>query len=79
MVSASPEIRFPNFYGINIPTARELIAHGRDIETLRQEIGADALIFQTLDDLIGSLSHINPMIEGFETSIFDGRYLTKES
>ncbi|TNF12016.1 MAG: amidophosphoribosyltransferase, partial [Vibrionaceae bacterium] len=55
MVSAAPEIRFPNVYGIDMPSANELIAHGRDNEAICKQIGADALIFQTLDDLVDAV------------------------
>lgn len=52
IVSAAPEIRFPNVYGIDMPSANELIAHGRDNDAICKQIGADALIFQTLEDLV---------------------------
>lgn len=45
LASAAPEIRFPNVYGIDMPTANELIAHGREVDEIRQIIGADGLIF----------------------------------
>ena len=53
--SAAPEIRFPNVYGIDMPTANELIAHGREVEEVCKLIGADGLIFQDLDDLIDAV------------------------
>lgn len=76
MVSAAPEIRFPNVYGIDMPSAHELIAHGRDVEAICQSIGADHLIYQTLDDLIEAVRIGNPSIDNFETSVFDGHYVT---
>ncbi|MFC3022639.1 amidophosphoribosyltransferase [Vibrio zhugei] len=76
MVSAAPEIRFPNVYGIDMPSANELIAHGRDNEAICQQIGADALIFQTLDDLVAAVGEGNPDIQQFETSVFNGEYVT---
>ncbi|MGO1297738.1 MAG: amidophosphoribosyltransferase [Vibrio sp.] len=76
MVSAAPEIRFPNVYGIDMPSANELIAHGRDNEAICQQIGADALIFQTLDDLVAAVGEGNPAIQNFETSVFNGEYVT---
>lgn len=76
MVSAAPEIRFPNVYGIDMPSAHELIAHGRDNDEICKQIGADALIFQTLDDLIDAVRLGNPEIEKFETSVFNGEYVT---
>lgn len=76
MVSAAPEVRFPNVYGIDMPSANELIAHGRDPEEISKMIGADALMFQDLDDLIIAVGMGNPSITTFETSVFSGQYVT---
>ncbi|MGY5615571.1 amidophosphoribosyltransferase [Vibrio cincinnatiensis] len=76
LVSAAPEIRFPNVYGIDMPSANELIAHGRDNEAICQQIGADALIFQTLEDLVQAVGLGNPDITQFEASVFNGEYVT---
>ncbi|MDW6016452.1 amidophosphoribosyltransferase [Vibrio plantisponsor] len=76
MVSAAPEIRFPNVYGIDMPTANELIAHGRDNADICKQIGADALIFQTLEDLEDAVRAGNPDIAKFEASVFNGEYVT---
>jgi amidophosphoribosyltransferase len=76
LVSAAPEIRFPNVYGIDMPSANELIAHGRDNDAICKQIGADALIFQTLDDLVDAVGLGNRSIERFETSVFNGEYVT---
>ncbi|PHM26600.1 amidophosphoribosyltransferase [Xenorhabdus budapestensis] len=76
--SAAPEVRFPNVYGIDMPNANELIAHGREIKEIRQLIGADALIYQDLTDLIAAVREENPDIERFEGSVFDGIYVTKD-
>ncbi|MBD1573794.1 amidophosphoribosyltransferase [Vibrio sp. S17_S38] len=76
MVSAAPEVRFPNVYGIDMPSANELIAHGRDPEEISKMIGADALMFQDLDDLIIAVGVGNPSITTFETSVFSGQYVT---
>lgn len=76
LVSAAPEIRFPNVYGIDMPSANELIAHGRDNEAICKQIGADGLIFQTLPDLIEAVRLGNPDIAKFETSVFNGEYVT---
>lgn len=78
LASAAPEIRFPNVYGIDMPSVSELIAHGREAEEIRQIIGADALIFQDLEDLIAAVKEENPDIEQFECSVFNGVYLTKD-
>ncbi len=76
--SAAPEIRFPNVYGIDMPSANELIAHGREVDEIRQLIGADALIFQDLTDLIDAVREDNPDITQFECSVFNGIYVTKD-
>lgn len=76
--SASPEVRFPNVYGIDMPSANELIAHGREVDEIRQLIGADDLIFQDLTDLIAAVREENPDITTFECSVFNGVYVTKD-
>ncbi|CAM3574887.1 Amidophosphoribosyltransferase [Vibrio aerogenes CECT 7868] len=75
MVSAAPEIRFPNVYGIDMPSANELIAHGRDNDAICRQIGADQLIFQTIEDLVDAVRSGNPDIQRFETSVFNGEYV----
>lgn len=74
--SAAPEIRFPNVYGIDMPSANELIAYGREIEQICECIKADGLIFQDIDDLVDAVREENPAITRFETSVFDGNYIT---
>ncbi|MEI7969232.1 MAG: amidophosphoribosyltransferase [Betaproteobacteria bacterium] len=74
--SASPPVRFPNVYGIDMPSARELIATGRDDEEVAREIGADRLIYQDLDGLVAAVRSVNPAIRSFETSCFSGNYVT---
>ena len=76
MASAAPPVRFPNVYGIDMPTTDELIAHGRSIEEIRQFIGADALIYQDVDAMKRVVAALNPRIDSFEASCFDGRYIT---
>ncbi|MGL5289890.1 MAG: amidophosphoribosyltransferase, partial [Aeromonas sp.] len=76
--SAAPEIRFPNVYGIDMPIANELIAHGREVDEVCQLIGADGLIFQDLDDLEDAVREINPALRQFETSVFNGHYVTSD-
>jgi len=76
--SAAPEIRFPNVYGIDMPTTSELIAHGRDVDEISKMIGADGMIFQDLEDLIEAVRMENPEIKRFETSVFDGNYITND-
>jgi amidophosphoribosyltransferase len=76
MASAAPPVRFPNVYGIDMPTPEELIAHGRTIEEIRAYIGADALIYQDVDAMKRVVKALNPKIDGFEASCFDGVYVT---
>lgn len=78
LASAAPEIRFPNVYGIDMPSVNELIAHGREVDEICKIIGADALIFQDLDDLIDAAREDNPDIAQFECSVFNGIYVTKD-
>ncbi|WP_281561717.1 amidophosphoribosyltransferase [Thalassomonas sp. RHCl1] len=76
--SAAPEIRFPNVYGIDMPSANELIAHGRELDDICELLGADKLIFQSIDDLVAAVGVANPEIKMFETSVFDGNYITND-
>ena len=74
--SASPPVRYPNVYGIDMPTRRELLANGRSDEEIALEIGADAVVYQDLADLIAAVRSVNPRIERFDASCFDGCYIT---
>jgi amidophosphoribosyltransferase len=74
--SASPPVRFPNVYGIDMPTRRELLANGRTDEEIAREIGADAVVYQDLPDLIAAVQSVNPAIQRFDASCFDGCYVT---
>lgn len=74
--SAAPPVRFPNVYGIDMPAPAELIAHGRSEQQVQEHIGADWLIYQTLDDLVRAVKHDNADIREFDTSCFSGEYLT---
>lgn len=74
--SAAPAVRYPNVYGIDMPAAHELIAHDRTEEEVGRLIGADWLIYQELDDLIDACRDLNPEVERFDCSVFDGRYVT---
>ena len=76
MVSAAPGVRYPNVYGIDMPTANELIAHGRTDDEVGEIIGADWIIYQDLDDLIASGTEGNPEVKRFDCSVFDGDYVT---
>ena len=74
--SAAPPVRFPNVYGIDMPTRHELIATGRSDEEIAREIGADELIYQDLEALERAVRDLNPRLTNFETSCFSGRYVT---
>src|SRR5664279_3428594 len=76
LASAAPPVRFPNVYGIDMPTKDELVAHGRTIEEIRQFIGADALIYQDVAAMKRVVAALNPKLDGFEASCFDGHYIT---
>ena len=74
--SASPPVRFSNVYGIDMPTRDELIASDRNDEEIAREIGCDALVYQDLDAMVEAVRAGNPAIQDFDTSCFDGRYIT---
>lgn len=74
--SAAPAVRFPNVYGIDMPTQSELIAFGRDTDEVAREIGADGLVYQSLIDLEQSIRDLNPAMTQFESSCFNGKYVT---
>jgi amidophosphoribosyltransferase len=76
MASAAPPVRFPNVYGIDMPTKDELVAHGRSVDEIRQIIGCDALIYQDVDAMKRAIGALNPAIKGFDASCFDGVYVT---
>jgi amidophosphoribosyltransferase len=69
-------VRFPNVYGIDMPTSEELVAHGRTNEEIRLLIGADALIYQEVDGMKAAIGKLNPAIKDFDASCFDGVYVT---
>jgi amidophosphoribosyltransferase len=74
--SAAPPVRYPNVYGIDMPTAAELVATNRTEAQIAQEIGADLLIYQDLDALKAAIRAVNPRLTRFEASCFDGIYVT---
>ncbi len=73
--SAAPPVRYPNVYGIDMPSAHELVAHNRCIDEIAKELGVDKLIYQDLDDLVEA-TRKNTNIKDFDTSCFDGQYIT---
>jgi len=75
--SASPPIRFPNVYGIDMPFVEELVAYGKKVEQICDDIGADRLIYQNLADLESAVKENNPKISNFDSSCFSGEYITR--
>ena len=77
VASSAPRVMFPNVYGIDMPTKAELLCgDGKDEEAVARELGADAVIYQTLEGLKASLHELNPKIDVFDCSCFDGVYVT---
>jgi amidophosphoribosyltransferase len=74
--SAAPPVRYPNVYGIDMPSSEELIAHNRSEDKIARLIGADRLIYQDLEDLVEAARAGNPAIAEFDTSCFTGYYVT---
>ncbi|MSQ56886.1 MAG: amidophosphoribosyltransferase [Limnohabitans sp.] len=80
LASAAPPVRFPNVYGIDMPTPEELVAFNRTVEEVRQIIGCDALIYQDVDKMKDAVKRAtysaSPQLNGFDASCFDGVYIT---
>lgn len=76
LASAAPPVRFPNIYGIDMPAVDELVAHGRSIEEIEKLLGCDWLIYQDLEDLELAVREGNPALTHFDSSCFDGKYVT---
>lgn len=76
MASAAPPVRYPNVYGIDMPTSQELVAHNRTVEEIREIIGCDALIYQDVEAMKKAIGSLNPAIKDFDASCFDGVYVT---
>jgi amidophosphoribosyltransferase len=74
--SAAPPVKYPNVYGIDMPSRRELIATGRTDDEICREISADRIVYQDLSDLIAAVKKCNPAITRFDCSCFDGEYIT---
>ena len=82
LASAAPPVRYPNVYGIDMPTAAELVAHGRTVEEIRAVIGCDALIYQDIEGMKRAVLRRcppcrNAALDGFDASCFDGIYVTR--
>ena len=78
LASAAPPVKFPNVYGIDMPSRNELLAYNKDDKEIVKDIGADALIYQDLDDLKSTIIKENTSLENFDCSCFDGQYVTSD-
>lgn len=76
--SAAPPVRYPNVYGIDMPTRDELIASNRTDDEIRQEIGADALYYQSIDDMMRAVTDLRADMTSFDASCFNGQYITND-
>ncbi|MEZ5462448.1 amidophosphoribosyltransferase [Dokdonella sp.] len=76
LASAAPPVRYPNIYGIDMPSAAELVAHGRTEAEIEKVLGADWLVFQDLSDLVASIAEGNEKLQEFDASCFSGEYVT---
>ena len=75
LASASPPVKFPNFYGVDMPSRKEFVANGLTNEEVCRVLGADGLVYQTVDDLLESGYEMNPAIKRFDAACFDGHYV----
>lgn len=73
--SAAPPVRYPHVYGINMPSRHELVAHGRTIPEIAEELGCDYLVYQEVDDLKAAIMEGTDLVD-LDMSCFDGRYVT---
>lgn len=76
VASAAPPVKYPNVYGIDMPTKQEFIANGLSTEEIRRVLGADALFYQKIEDLIWAAQEGNENVSSFDCSCFDGKYVT---
>ena len=76
--SASPPVKYPNVYGIDMPAVSELIAHGKTVDEIQKQIGADWLVYQDLEDLVASCAEGSILPMDFECSVFNGVYVTRD-
>ena len=76
LASAAPPVRYPNVYGIDMPTSTELVAHNRTVDEIREIIGCDALIYQDVEGMKRAVGSLSTQLAGFDASCFDGVYVT---
>jgi amidophosphoribosyltransferase len=88
--SAAPPIRYPNIYGIDLPSQKELIAFGRTETEIADKIGCEWVVYQDQADLEEAVRMAVPAslssnattvqpkkhFDGFDCSTFDGVYVT---
>lgn len=77
LASASPPVRFPNVYGVDMPTRKEFVACDLEVDQIQQVLGADGLLYQSMEDLLSVGQELNPNISHFEASCFTGTYVTE--
>jgi len=75
LASASPPVRYPNVYGVDMPNRQEFVAHGLTEEEICEVLGADGLVYQSVEDLVAVGHELNPAIEQFDDSCFTGKYV----
>lgn len=73
--SVSPIVKFPNIYGIDIATKKELLSYNKNLEDMRKILDVDNLVYQSLEDITKSIIKFNKKLKGFESSVFTGKYL----
>ncbi len=78
LASAAPKIEYSSVYGVDMPTAKHLIAHKKSNNDIAKQIGADEIIYLSLSDLKQAIAEINPCLTSFEASCFDGNYITND-
>ena len=76
LASAAPPVRYPNVYGIDMPTSIELVAHNRTVAQIQEIIGCDALIYQDVEGMKQAIGKLSSRIKDFDASCFDGVYVT---
>ena len=77
VASIAPPVRHINIYGIDIPNENELIACGSNLDQISENLGSKCIFYQQLDDICDTLKELNPSIDEFECSMFNGIYKEK--
>jgi amidophosphoribosyltransferase len=76
LASAAPPVKHPNVYGVDMPSRQEFVAHQRTEEEVCEYLGADGLIYQSVEDMLQAGRSMNSQIERFDASCFDGDYVS---